>query len=200
MRKGYIIGFRALVTAGREQIEDKTPIHIADIKSMTEQLEHRLDKDDQRDADDHGSRPSGSGENPGTPVLHVPAVGSTDGPPEGRRRTPRVMTNISTLGEIHHLDEKRTSLFEDADCVYMSDDLLLEPTTHAESLRGSERTACVVMVVMKTPPGVKLLKSKYVYKRKGDKVGKSKNTRLALLYWGVVRNQDLISLTPSLQW
>ena len=163
MRKGYIIGFRALVTAGREQIEDKTPIHIADIKSMTEQLEHRMDKDNQRNANDHGSRP-----------LHVPAVGSTDGPPEGRRRTPRVMTNISTLGEIHHLDEKRVSLFEDADCVFMSDDLPLEPTTHAESLRGpesknwrrarrNERHALEkrkVMVVMKIPPGVKPLKSK----------------------------------------
>ena len=31
-----IVGFRALVTAGKQQIEDKIPIHIAELKSMTE--------------------------------------------------------------------------------------------------------------------------------------------------------------------
>jgi hypothetical protein len=48
--KRLIVGFRALVLSGRQQIEEKTPIHIADIKDMTEVmakgLKRRCDKDD----------------------------------------------------------------------------------------------------------------------------------------------------------
>ena len=28
VRRGLIVGFRALITAGKQQVEDKTPIHI----------------------------------------------------------------------------------------------------------------------------------------------------------------------------
>ena len=38
------MGFRALVTAGKQQVEDKTPIHIADLQSMTEDFARRLHK------------------------------------------------------------------------------------------------------------------------------------------------------------
>jgi hypothetical protein len=34
-RKGYLVGYRAQITSGREQIEDSTLIHIADIEKMT---------------------------------------------------------------------------------------------------------------------------------------------------------------------
>jgi hypothetical protein len=34
-RKGYLVGYRAQITSGRKQIEDSTPIHIADIERMT---------------------------------------------------------------------------------------------------------------------------------------------------------------------
>jgi hypothetical protein len=36
VRRGLMIGFRALITAGKQQIEDKTTVHIADIKEMSE--------------------------------------------------------------------------------------------------------------------------------------------------------------------
>jgi hypothetical protein len=200
VRKGFIIAFRSLVTAGREQIEDKTPIHVADVKLMTEQIERRLDKDyGLRDAKDHGSSDAGTG---GTPdemsAIITPAVEYTENPPDRRRRTPRLVTNISTLGEIHHLDERRNSLLDDADAVFMTDDLPPEPVSHAESLRGpeckywkrarrNERHALEkrrVMDVCKTPPGVKPLKSKYVYKRKRDKVGKIKKFKARLVIMG----------------
>ena len=44
VRRGLIVGFRALVTAGKQQVGDKTPIHIADIQSMTEEFLQRLRK------------------------------------------------------------------------------------------------------------------------------------------------------------
>ena len=48
-----IVGFRALVTAGRQQIEDKTPIHIADLQSMTENFARplRMKRPDSHDDD-----------------------------------------------------------------------------------------------------------------------------------------------------
>ena len=36
------MGFRALVASGKAQTEDKTPIHVADLEEMTEQLVKRL--------------------------------------------------------------------------------------------------------------------------------------------------------------
>ena len=44
VRRGLIVGFRVLVTAGKQQIEDKTPIHIAVLQSMTEDFARRLRK------------------------------------------------------------------------------------------------------------------------------------------------------------
>ena len=37
-RKGLIVGYCALVTAGRMQSVEKTPIHIADVQAMTEEF------------------------------------------------------------------------------------------------------------------------------------------------------------------
>jgi hypothetical protein len=34
-RKAYLVGYRAQITSGREEIKDSTPIHIADIERMT---------------------------------------------------------------------------------------------------------------------------------------------------------------------
>ena len=42
--RGLIVGFGALITAGKQQVEDKTPIHIADIQTMTEEFLQRLRK------------------------------------------------------------------------------------------------------------------------------------------------------------
>ena len=44
VRRGIIVGFRALITAGRQRVENKTPVHIADVQSMTEEFLRRLRK------------------------------------------------------------------------------------------------------------------------------------------------------------
>ena len=49
-----------------------------------------------------------------------------------------MVTNISTLGGIRHINERSFSLLEDADAVCMTDDLPLESVPNAESLRGPE--------------------------------------------------------------
>ena len=36
MRRGLIVGYCSLITAGVQQIEDKTPIHNADMQAMIE--------------------------------------------------------------------------------------------------------------------------------------------------------------------
>ena len=41
VRMGLVVGFRDLITAGKQQV-DKTPIHIADIQTMTEEFLQRL--------------------------------------------------------------------------------------------------------------------------------------------------------------
>ena len=42
VRKGLIVAFRALVTAGKEQIEEKVPIHVRDIAELTGDYNRRL--------------------------------------------------------------------------------------------------------------------------------------------------------------
>ena len=36
MRTGCIVAYHSLVTAARQQVENKTPIHIADVLTTTE--------------------------------------------------------------------------------------------------------------------------------------------------------------------
>ena len=102
-----------------------------------------------------------------------------------RVRTQRVLTNVSALGEIHSVDVDGTSsLFDDVDFIFMTDGAQCrEPDTYQESLdcaerhewraaRAAERRALQdwgVLRVVPTPPGVKPIKSRYVYKRKYHK-------------------------------
>ena len=44
MRRGLIVGFHALITAGRQQVEGKTPVYIANVQRMTEEFLRRLQK------------------------------------------------------------------------------------------------------------------------------------------------------------
>ena len=44
VRRGLIVGFRSLITAGKVQVEDKTPIYIADLQSLTEEFSRWLSK------------------------------------------------------------------------------------------------------------------------------------------------------------
>ena len=43
VRKGLIVGYRALVTAGKTCMEEKTPIHVADLEEMTAEFAKRLE-------------------------------------------------------------------------------------------------------------------------------------------------------------
>jgi hypothetical protein len=36
-RKGYIVAYRALITGGRTQLEDKQSIHVADVAQMSKE-------------------------------------------------------------------------------------------------------------------------------------------------------------------
>ena len=55
MRRGLIVGYRSLITAGVQQIENKTPIHIADMQAMIEEFSRRQRKTTVRyDDDDSG--------------------------------------------------------------------------------------------------------------------------------------------------
>ena len=112
--------------------------------------------------------------------------------PSGKRTTPsaalksgskhvrrqRVLTNVSSLGEIHLVDMSvEPSLLDTTDCVLMSDSVdYWEPETYQESLlcaeppewRRAKRDALFerqVMRVVPTLPGARPIKSRYVYKR-----------------------------------
>ena len=39
VRKGVIVAYRSLVTAGKMGVEEKTPIHIADVERMTSEVD-----------------------------------------------------------------------------------------------------------------------------------------------------------------
>ena len=115
VRGGLIVGICALITAGKQQVED-TPIHIADVQTMTEEFLRRLWK---KPADHDGGTggdalTAGMGVTPQRPEPEVssekgmsPSAESargSAGDSTRRVRTPRVLTNVLTLGEIHSVD------------------------------------------------------------------------------------------------
>ena len=42
VRRGLIVGYRSLIVNGSTMVEDKTPIHIADLQQLTEEFAKRL--------------------------------------------------------------------------------------------------------------------------------------------------------------
>ena len=152
VRKGLIVGFRALITAGRQQIEDKTPVlHVADLQSMTEEFSRRLRlKPASHDGDEGGGVTVGKEV---TPLEPEPDTSSRKGVPSctesasvsasgtsKRVRTQRVLTNVSALGEIHSVDVDGASSFcDDVDSIFMTDAAQYrEPETYQESLDCAE--------------------------------------------------------------
>ena len=134
--RGLIVDFCALVTAGRHQIEDKTPIHIADLQSMTEDIARRLRKKRPGSHDDDAGvastvarkvmRPAepeaSSGRETGSSdVLARIAERVEDAVNAGRRvRKQRVLTNVSSLGEIHLVESDHIPpLQQEAHCILM---------------------------------------------------------------------------------
>ena len=104
----------------------------------------------------------------------------------GDVRTPRVLTNVSILGEIHSVDvDAVTPCLNDVDDSLLMTDTVTyrEPETYQESLdcaehqewrtaRANERSALQergVMRVLPTPTVAKPIKSRYVYQRKYNK-------------------------------
>ena len=63
VKRGLIGGFRALITAGKQQIDDDTPIRIAGVQTKTEEFMQRLWK---KPSDHDG----------GTGGSHVPEAGA----------------------------------------------------------------------------------------------------------------------------
>ena len=211
-RRGLIVGFRALVTAGKQQIEDKTTIHIADVQEMTELFARQL-------AAKSGSQDAGPTDAP----VEVPTVpppvdepkevsGVPTPPPQlergaGKRALKKPdYLGMAPLGEVHQTDEdwlRACGCYTATDSMWYSEaESTRDPETHQQSLeckehkewkaaRKRERDSILqkdVMHVVEIPPGVKPIKSKYVYKRKYDKRGRLKKykARLVALGYGQV--------------
>ena len=150
--------------------------------------------------------PSEKGRSPSAEPASVSAGDSTK-----RVRTPRVLTNVSTLGEIHLMEvDAVKSFLDDVDSILLTDCAdYRKPETFQESLdcaehnewraaRAQERRALQlrgVMVVVPTPPGVKPIKSRYVYKRKYSKDGSIKKymARLVASGYGQVPGVDVFN-------
>ena len=222
------MSFRALVTAGKQQIEGKTPIHIADLQSMTDDFARRLRKERPGSHDDDaGGVASTDARKVTRPAEPEASSGREIGPSDvsertaekaenavnaGRRvRKQRVLTNVASLGEIHLVESGHIpSLLQEADCVVMSDSVQYrKPESYQGSLRcleaaewrtarKLERRALIergVIRLVPTPPGVKAIKSRYVYRRKYNKDGSIKKykARLVALGFGQVSGVDVFN-------
>ena len=216
-RGNFIVGYRALVTSGRQQIEDKTPIHIADVQSLTEKLAKRQAEragthdGEARDASSKKTESKGKA----SPVVELD-VTSRESPPamsevvEKRVSVPRKLTNIAILGEVHALDAGDLAPLQDADeMIYPDGPYDPEPVTHEQAERskeckywkkarrnerhGLEKRG--VLAVTKTPRGIKPIKSRYVYKRKFKKDGRIKKykARMVALGYGQVAGVDVFN-------
>ena len=125
-----------------------------------------------------------------------------------RVRTPRVLTNVAALGEIHFTGD--VTPMEDADSQLKGCTVYApEPITHQQSVncaeakhwsraRRNERLALEkrrVFDVCKIPPGVQPINSKYVYKRKFNKSGclKKYKARMVGLGYGQVAGVDVFN-------
>lgn len=206
IRRGLIVGFRALVTGGRQQIEDKTPIHIADVQLMTEELARRVaaKRPAPHDGGDRVTSPTVSAAPPAASdpgvVMKVDVVPSTAGSERGERfRKRQALASTSTLEQVNLVSAAETSFLQDADAIFLSEEGYgPEPVSHAEALRSAEHKEWrgarkaeraslfkrKVFRVERTPNGVKPIKSKYVYKRKLDKMGRLKKHKARLVAMG----------------
>ena len=222
IRRGLIVGFRSLIVNGRTTVEDKTPIHIADLQEMTEDFSRRLHKksgpeesqargqDSTVPSASHPQQPEpDSRERPSSEVPENRLLGD----PGKRVRKKRELTNVSTMGEINLVDVTgSTNYLQEIDSAFLTIDIdsnYREPETHEESLncdesaewaeaRKAERDTLLareVMEVTRIPPGVTPIKSRYVYKRKYNKDGSIKKykARHVALGYGQVPGVDVFN-------
>ena len=148
VRRGLIVGFRSLITNGKTMIEDKVPIHIADVQLMTEELARRLHVKSGT-GDDRTSEAYSTVVKDVTPRTLGPELPSKErgslpsvvpepvpGPPGKRVRTKRSPTNIAVLGEINLVEvEESLSLLGDIDSVFYTNRVnYREPETYQQSL------------------------------------------------------------------
>ena len=111
VRRGHIIGVRALITAGEKQVKkNKTAVHIADVQGMTEEFLRRLqNKPASHDGDAGGGEsmagqgvtplqpePEAPSEEGGSPCAESESVSAGD--ITKRARTTRVLTNVRHWG------------------------------------------------------------------------------------------------------
>jgi hypothetical protein len=162
---GLIVGFRALITSGNQQLEDRTPVHIADVKDMTELLAKSQamnigDHDDEnlgaslkRSADRvrplpiyapgvtlGESTPADLVETSSNECVDKAVVDTASEASNSKRfRKSRVLTNVSVLGEVHAAEAVDEDYLRDADDFMLGANRYpAEPTTHAESLSSPE--------------------------------------------------------------
>ena len=112
-KRGLIVSFRALVAAGKQQIEDKTPIYIADLQSMmTEDLRKKMPDCHDNDAGGvtytvgrkvtrPGKPEASSGSEISPSNVSEQAERAEDVVNAGKRvKMERTLVNVSYLGEI----------------------------------------------------------------------------------------------------
>ena len=118
-----------------------------------------------------------------------------------RVRTPRILPNASTLGEIHSVGADVVECLDEADvATYKEPETFLELQQCAENkewkkTRALERKALDgrdVMEVVPTPTGVKPIKSRYVYKRNTTRTDQSRSTRRDFSHLVMVRWPELM--------
>jgi hypothetical protein len=217
-RNGFIVGFRSLILSGNKQIEDKTPIHIEDVKELTELLASRQavnSGNHDGDTQDASSLTESSGVQP-LPTIDPGVTSGESTPPvvvaenNKRVRVKRTLTNCATLGEVHAVEADDLETLVDADeCLLTANEYPPEPVTYEESLIGpeskqwkiarqNERRALQqkdVLEAVPKPDGIRPVKSRYVYKRKFDKSGELKKhkARMIALGFGQVQGVDVFN-------
>ena len=123
-----------------QKIEDKTPIHVADMQSTTKGFSQRLHKKSDQWCWFLGANTVMTSEaklEPSSGIRVSPGAQKECGK---RVRTQRRLTNVSALGEIHNkVGEDVGPYLRDDNAVWLLDYVRYqEPETCAESLRCAE--------------------------------------------------------------
>jgi hypothetical protein len=116
-----------------------------------------------------------------------------------RKRVQRVLTNVAQLGEISMIDQKSMlQAVAEVNMMEEEEEILYEPQNYVESeaspqckewrgARLQEKQSLhkrKVMFLQRIPEGVKVLKSRYIYKIKRDSRGKVKQFKARLVILG----------------
>ena len=160
---GLIVGFRALILAGTQQLEDKITVHIADVQEMTELLAKKQTGGVEDPEEPQEIIPETASDRVvPLPIINEPGVisGSEKTPvaeleiqekrvreepteivvSEKRARVRRELTNVAVLGEVHAVVAENQDFLKDADAdMRTADQYEPAPETYEQSLKGPEK-------------------------------------------------------------